>query len=141
MQSDMAGGWVQSDMAGARRARGAAHPLLAHRAPRLLLVVDLDPHLAELVADAVRLAEVDPRLVDGFAKALIPINVVKWKYRLSDSDGSSIVKRVRGKFIDHNATTGKPQEVLKLSDMTNGEHMPLIEHAEHTVARHHARSA
>jgi len=55
---------VQNGMAGGRRVRGAAHPLLAHRAPRLLLVVDLDPHLAELVADAVRLAEVarDTRL-------------------------------------------------------------------------------
>ena len=33
----------------------------------------------------------------------------KWRYRLSGSDGSSIVKRVRDKFIDYNATTGKPE--------------------------------
>ena len=63
----------------------------------------------------------------------------KWRYRLSGSDGSSIVKRVRDKFIDHNATTGKPQEVFKMSDMAYGECMPLNERTEHAAARHNAR--
>ena len=65
----------------------------------------------------------------------------KWRFRLSGTGGSSIVKCVHGKFIDHNATTGKPQEVFKVSDMTNGERMPLNERGEHFIARQSMRNA
>ena len=60
----------------------------------------------------------------------------KWTFTLHGSDGSSTVKHIDGKFVDHNSVTGAPQVVKKFVFDPEDRYEPQTARGAAFVERH-----